>query len=179
MQDATGADLKFVFEYVKQRRGMSGVRAMLASLNKPTILFGSIGEIKGSQLYPETTYKKVIETAAAVLGGDLKTRMNQIGYALGDRAKMTRFIAKFSTPRQLLRLIEDAIITDVPYVKTSLKEASKHIMILTVTARKDGEQFLDVADGYVSAILDQSNKAISPSEKISEKGEIAYKFVLS
>ncbi|MGC8644961.1 MAG: hypothetical protein ACP5UO_01675 [Thermoplasmata archaeon] len=178
MQDATGADLKFVFDYVRQRRGMSGVRNMLAMLNRPSILFGSIGEISRSQLYPETIYKRVIETAANVLGGDVKTRLNQIGYALGDRAKMTKFIAKLSTPRQLLRLIEDSVIADVPYVKASLKDASKHIVILTIAARKDGEQFLDVADGYVSALLDQSNRQLAPSDKKVEKGEISYKFVI-
>ncbi|MEM0127485.1 MAG: hypothetical protein QXO03_00155 [Thermoplasmatales archaeon] len=179
MQEATGADLRFVFEYVKQRRGMNGVRTMLAMLNRPSIVFGGIGEISRSQLYPEAIYKKVIETAANVLGGDPKTRLNQIGYALGDRAKMTKFIAKFSTQRQLVRLIEDAVITDVPYVKTALKDASKHIIILTVSARKDGNAFLDVADGYITALLDQSNRVIAPSEKKVGEEEISYKFVVT
>ncbi|MEM0127868.1 MAG: hypothetical protein QXO03_02110 [Thermoplasmatales archaeon] len=179
MQEATGADLKFVFEYVKQRRGMNGVRTMLAMLNKPSIIFGSIAEISRSQLYPEDIYKKVIETAATVLGGDIKTRLNQIGYALGDRAKMTKFIAKFTTQRQLVRLIEDAVITDVPYVKTSSNDASKHIIILTVAARKGGKAFLDVSDGYITALLDQSNRAIAPAEKKVGEEEISYKFVVT
>ena len=178
MQEATGSDLKFIIEYVKQRRGASGVRMMLNVLNKPSILFTGVGDIGRTQIFPEDIYKKVIESAAAVLGGDLKTRMNQLGYALGDRAKMTKFIAKFSTPKQLVRLLEDGIIEDIPFVKSSVNEVSKHITILRVTARKNGERFLDAADGYITAVLDQAGRSLTISEKKMSDTELSYKFVL-
>jgi hypothetical protein len=178
MQEANGSDLKFVIDYVKQRRGMSGVRMMLTELNRPSVLFTGIGDIRSSQYFSEDIYKKVIEAAATTLGGDLKTRFNQLGYALGDRAKMTKFIAKFSTPKQLIRLIEDSIITDIPYVKSSVNEVSKHITILRIIARQKGENFLDVSDGYISAVLDQANKTMKASEKKFDKNELSYKFVI-
>jgi hypothetical protein len=178
MQEASGSDLKFVIDYVRQRRGMSGVRAMLATLNRPSVLFTGLSDIGSSQSFSEDIYKKVIEAAAITLGGDLKTRLNQLGYALGDRAKMTKFIAKFSTPKQLIRLIEDSIITDIPYVKSSVNEVSKHITILRITARRGGENFLDISDGYINAVLDQANKTMKASEKKLEKGELSYKFVI-
>jgi hypothetical protein len=178
MHEATGSDLKFIIEYVKQRRGMSGVRAMLNELNRPSILFTSFTNIGRTQIFSEEIYKKVIEAASLTLGGDQKTRMNQLGYALGDRAKMTKFIAKFSTSKQLVRLLEDGIITDVPFVKSSVNELSKHISILRITARKSGEKFLDVSDGYISAVLDQSGRALKITEKKVNDEEISYKFVL-
>ncbi len=178
MQEATGSDLKFIIEYVKDRRGMSGIRALLNQLNKPSILFTGLSDITRSQIYSEAIYKKVIESAATVLGGDVKTRLNQLGYALGDRAKMTKFIAKFSTPKQLIRLLEDGTITDVPFVKSSVNEVSKHITILRITARKNGENFLEVADGYITAVLDQAGKALTISEKKMGDGELSYKFVI-
>ncbi len=178
MHEATGSDLKFIIEYVKQRRGMSGVRAMLNELNRPSILFTSFASIGRTQIFSEEIYKKVIEAASLTLGGDQKTRMNQLGYALGDRAKMTKFIAKFSTSKQLVRLLEDGIISDVPFVKSSVNELSKHITILRITARKNGEEFLDVSEGYISAVLDQSEKALKITEKKVKDEEISYKFVL-
>ncbi len=178
MQEATGSDLKFIIEYVKQRRGMSGVRQMLSELNKPSILFTGLTDIGRSKFFTEEVYKKVIEAAAKVLGGDIKTRLNQLGYALGDRAKMTKFIAKFSTPKQLIRLLEDGIITDVPFVKSSVNDVSKHITILKITSRKGGDMFIDVSEGYISAVLDQSGKALTISEKKVANGELSYKFVL-
>ncbi|MCL4446783.1 MAG: hypothetical protein M0Z77_02080 [Thermoplasmatales archaeon] len=178
MHEATGSDLKFIIDYVKQRRGMSGVRVLLNELNKPSILFTGLADIGRSQIYSEEIYKKVIESAATTLGGDVRTRLNQLGYALGDRAKMTKFIAKFSTSKQLVRLLEDGIITDVPFVKSSVNEVSKHISILRITARKSGEDFLDVSDGYITAVLDQSGKALTISEKKFGNGELSYKFVL-
>ena len=84
MQEATGSDLKFIIEYVKQRRGMSGVRGLLNELNSPSILFTGLTNIGRSKVFSEDVYKKVIESAAKILGGDLKTRLNQLGYALGD-----------------------------------------------------------------------------------------------
>ena len=178
MQEATGSDLKFIIEYVKQRRGMSGVRGLLNELNSPSILFTGLTNIGRSKVFSEDVYKKVIESAAKILGGDLKTRLNQLGYALGDRAKMTKFIAKFSTSKQLIRLIEDVIITDVPYVKSSVNEVSKHITILRITPRKNGENFLDVSDGYITAVLDQSGRELKISEKKTVNGELSYKFVV-
>ncbi|MGC8561593.1 MAG: hypothetical protein ACP5UZ_00515 [Thermoplasmata archaeon] len=177
MQEASGSDLKFIIEYVKQRRGMSGVRSLLNTLNTPSILFTGLGNIGRTQIYSEDIYKKVIESAAMVLGGDQKMRMNQLGYALGDRAKMTKFIARFSTSKQLIRLLEDGIIEDVPFVKTAVNEVSKHITILRVTARKNGDNFLDVADGYITAVLDQTGKELKISEKKAGSGELSYKFV--
>ncbi|MEM0134026.1 MAG: hypothetical protein QXU18_02195 [Thermoplasmatales archaeon] len=178
MQEASGSDLKFVIDYVKQRRGMSGVRALLNELNKPSILFTGLANIRRTQIYSEDIYKKVIESAAIILGGDQKMRLNQIGYALGDRAKMTKFIARFSTAKQLIRLLEDGLITDIPYVKSSVNEVSKHISILRVAARKNGENFLDVSDGYITAVLDQTEKELKISEKKMGNGELSYKFVL-
>ena len=178
MQEASGSDLKFIIEYVKQRRGMSGVRMLLNKLNTPSILFTGLGNIGRTQIFPEEIYKKVIESAAAVLGGDEKTRLNQLGYALGDRAKMTKFIARFSTSKQLIRLLEDGIITDVPFVKSSVNDVSKHISILRITARKGGDRFLDVADGYITAVLDQTSKELKISEKKMGNGELSYKFVI-
>jgi hypothetical protein len=178
MQEATGSDLKFIIEYVKQRRGMSGVRMMMNELNKPSILFTGLGDIGRTQIFSEDIYKKVIESAAATLGGDIKTRLNQLGYALGDRAKMTKFIAKFSTSKQLIRLLEDGIIEDIPFVKSSVNEVSKHISILRVTARKNGERFLDVADGYITAVLDQSSRSLTVSEKKMSSTDLSYKFVV-
>ena len=176
MQEATGSDLKFIIEYVKQKRGQSGVRMLLNELNKPSILFTTLTNIGRTQVFREEIYKKLIEAAAVTLGGDLKTRLNQLGYALGDRAKMTKFIARFSTPKQLVRLIEDGIITDVPFVKSSVNELSKHVTILRVTARKNGENFLDVADGYVTAVLDQTGKSLTITEKKVTSEEVSFKF---
>ncbi len=178
MHEATGSDLRFIIEYVKQRRGMSGVRVMLSELNRPSILFTGLGNIGRTQVFSEDIYKKVIESAATTLGGDTKTRLNQLGYALGDRAKMTKFIAKFSTSKQLVRLLEDGIIEDVPFVKSSVNEISKHISILRITARKNGEHFLDVSDGYITAVLDQSSRALTISEKKVSNTDLSYKFVL-
>ena len=59
MQEASGSDLKFIIEYVKQRRGMSGVRMLLNKLNTPSILFTGLGNIGRTQIYPEEIYKKV------------------------------------------------------------------------------------------------------------------------
>lgn len=179
MQEASGSDLKFVIDYVKQRRGMSGVRAMLMELNTPHLLFAGLSDIGRSQTFSEDVYRKTIEAAAKILGGDFKTRLNQLGYALGDRAKMTRFVARFSTSKQLIRLIEDSIITDIPLVKSSVNEISKHITILRITARKNGDNFLDVSDGYITAVLDQANKTMKTSDKKFGKGELSYKFLLS
>ena len=89
---------------------------------------------------------------------------------------MTKFIARFSTPKQLVRLIEDGIITDVPFVKSSVNELSKHVTILRVTARKNGENFLDVADGYVTAVLDQTGKSLTITEKKVTSEEASFKF---
>lgn len=178
MQEASGADLRFVIDYVKDRRGTVGIRGMLEELNRPSILFTGLSKIGRTQSFSELVYKKVIESAANALGGDFKTRLNQLGYALGDRAKMTKFIARFSTSKQLIRLIEDSVMADVPFVRSSLQEVSKHISILKVIARKNGENFLDVSDGYISAILDQTNKAIKKSEKNFKNGVLSYKFVL-
>lgn len=178
MQEASGSDLKFIVNYVRQRRGMSGVRSMFNAVNKPTILFTGIGDIGKSRYFSEGVYKRVIEAAAQTLGGDNDQRLNQLGYALGDRAKMTKFVAKFSTAKQLVRLLGDSIISDVPFVKTSVNEVSKHIIILRVKARANGEKFLDVCDGYVSAVIDQANKSLSIAEKKNSGGELSYKFVI-
>ena len=89
---------------------------------------------------------------------------------------MTKFIARFSTPKQLVRLIEDGIITDVPFVKSSVNELSKHVTILRVTARKSGENFLDVADGYVTAVLDQTEKSLTITAKKVTSEEVSFKF---
>jgi|YelNatPaOPRAMG01_1025707.scaffolds.fasta_scaffold08707_10 hypothetical protein len=178
MQEATGSDLKFIFDYVRQRRGMAGVRSMLKELNTPTVLISGVGEIQRSETYSEDVYKKVIEAAARTLGGDLRTRLNQIGYALGDRAKMTKFVARFTSSKQMVKLIEDGILFEIPYVKSSVNEVSKHIVIMRIKARKGGENFLDVSDGYLTAILDQSNKSLVLSEKKADESEISYKFVI-
>lgn len=178
MQEASGSDLKFIFDYVRQRRGMVGVRLMLKELNSSTILISGISEIQRSQMFSEDVYKRVIEAAAKALGGDQKTRFTQLGYALGDRDKMTRFIAKFTTARQMIKLMEDSIIYDIPYVKPSLNEISKHITILRVKARKEGENFVTVCDGYLTAILDQANKSLILTERKISDSEISYKFVI-
>ncbi len=178
MQEASGSDLKFVMNYVRQRRGMSGVRSMLNVLNQPGILFTGVTDLGVTKYYNEDVYKRLIESAAQILGGDVKQRLNQLGYALGDRAKITKFIAKFSTARQLVRLLEDSIITDIPYVKTSVNEVSKHIVILRIKARNKGEKLLDVCDGYVNAVLDQSNKGLTVAEKKITESDLAYKFVI-
>ncbi len=178
MQEASGSDLKFIINYVKEKRGMVGVKGILKELNSGSVLISSVGDIGSTQAYNEDIYKKVIEAAAKALGGDLQTRFTQIGYALGDRAKMTKFVAKLSTSKQLLRILEDRIITDIPYVKSSVQEISKHIVILRVTPRKEGENFLYVADGYINAVLDQANKSLTLSDKKLTKDELVYKFTL-
>jgi len=178
MQEASGSDLKFIINYVKGKRGMVGIKAMLKNINSGSVLLSDIDEIGSTASYSEDIYKKIIEAAAVALGGDLNTRLNQIGYALGDRAKMTRFVAKLSTAKQVIKILEDRLITEIPYVKSSLQEISKHIIILRVTARKNGENFLQVADGYISAVLDQLNKSMTVSEKKIDKNELVYKFTL-
>ena len=178
MQEASGSDLKFIINYVKGKRGMVGIKAMLKSINSGSVLLSDVNEIGSTANYTEDTYKKIIEAAAVALGGDLNIRMNQIGYALGDRAKMTRFVAKLSTAKQVIKILEDRLITEIPYVKSSVQEISKHIVILRVTARKNGENFLQVADGYISAVLDQLNKSMTVSEKKIDNNELVYKFTL-
>jgi hypothetical protein len=178
MQEASGSDLKFIINYVKGKRGMVGIKAMLKSINSGSVLLSDVNEIGSTASYTEDTYKKIIEAAAVALGGDLNIRMNQIGYALGDRAKMTRFVAKLSTAKQVIKILEDRLITEIPYVKSSVQEISKHIVILRVTARKNGENFLQVADGYISAVLDQLNKSMTVSEKKIDNNELVYKFTL-
>jgi hypothetical protein len=178
MQEASGSDLKFIINYVKGKRGMVGIKAMLKSINSGSVLLSDVNEIGSTASYSEDIYKKIIEAAAVALGGDLNIRMNQIGYALGDRAKMTRFVAKLSTAKQVIKILEDRLITEIPYVKSSVQEISKHIVILRVTARKNGENFLQVADGYISAVLDQLNKSMTVSEKKIDNNELVYKFTL-
>ena len=68
MQEATGSDLKFIIEYVKQRRGQSGVRVLLNEMNKPSILFTTLANIGRTQVFREEIYKKLIEAAAVTLG---------------------------------------------------------------------------------------------------------------
>jgi hypothetical protein len=178
MQEASGSDLKFIINYVKGKRGMVGIKAMLKSINSGSVLLSDVNEIGSTASYSEDIYKKIIEAAAVALGGDLNIRMNQIGYALGDRAKMTRFVAKLSTAKQVIKILEDRLITEIPYVKSSVQEISKHIVILRVTARKNGGNFLQVADGYISAVLDQLNKSMTVSEKKIDNNELVYKFTL-
>lgn len=178
MQEASGSDLKFLISYVKGKRGMPGIKTIQKDVNRPKILFTDLDDIGSTQSYSEDVYKKFIEAAAKALGGDLKVRMNQIGYALGDRAKVTKFIAKIATAKQVVRLLEDSIITEIPYVKTSVQDVSKHIIILRVTARKEGANFLEMADGYINAVMDQLNKSMTLTEKKVEGDETVYKFTL-
>lgn len=178
MQEASGSDLKFIINYVKGKRGMVGLKAMLKDINSGSMILSDFEQIGTTASYSEDVYKKVIEAAAKALGGDMSTRLNQLGYALGDRAKMTKFIARISTPKQVIKILEDRIITEIPYVKSSVQEVSKHIVLLRVTARKNGEDFLHVTDGYVSAVLDQLNKSILVSDKKLENNELVYKFTV-
>lgn len=178
MQEASGSDLKFIFSYVRDRRGIPGVRSMIKELNSSSILITGVSQIRRSHMFNEDVYKRVIDAAAIALGGDQKMRYSQLGYALGDRNKMTRFISKFTTARQMIKLMEDSIVYDIPYVKSSINNVSKHISVLKVKARKQGENFLEVCDGYLSAILDQSNKGLVLTEKQVSSTQISYKFVI-
>ncbi len=178
MQEASGSDLKFFINYVKQKRGMQGLRLMLKELNSNGVVFSDLDQIGTLSSYSEDVYAKVILSAAKALGGELEERLYQLGYALGDRANLLKVITKLSTARQLIKNIEDNIMFSIPYLKTGSSDVSKHIITLRVTARKEGKPFLSMADGYLKAILDMANKNLKIEEKKEDNGAMVYKIKL-
>ncbi|MFP3299492.1 MAG: hypothetical protein RXN92_00205 [Thermoplasmatales archaeon] len=178
MEEASGSDLKFFINYLKQKRGMQGIKQMLKELNSNGVVISNLDDIGTLSSYPEDVYAKVIIAVAKALGGDFNERMNQLGYALGDRANLLKLITKLSTPRQVIKTIEDNILFSIPYLKSSSSDISKHVVLLRVTPRKNGEPFLSMAEGYIKAIIDLSNKNINIEEKKKDGDSLVFKLKL-
>jgi len=60
MEEASGSDLKFFINYLKQKRGMQGIKQMLKELNSNGVVISNLDDIGTLSSYPEDVYAKVI-----------------------------------------------------------------------------------------------------------------------
>jgi len=167
-----GDILRDIVKYVKDRRGMNGMKLMLKSVNKDDLWIMDMNSIKTGTFYSADKLVLLLNGAVIALGGDASERARQLGYYIGDQLSISSLIMKISSPKKILNEIDKRIKSDFSGVSCQIKELSKHVYFLKLTTNKD-DIYLDFLAGYTRAILDLSRlkinlQEVNKSEKVRE-----------
>lgn len=158
-----GDMLKKIVKYVKDRRGMNGMKHMLKIVNKDELWITDMNDIKTGANYSTDRFLLLLDGAVTALGGDAPKRTRQLGYYIGDELSISSLVMKISSPKKILNEIDKRIKKDFSGVNCEIKELSKHVYFLKLTTNKD-DIYLEFLIGYAKAVLDLSKTEINIQE---------------